>query len=65
MLAEPILVIISQYINQTIMLSSLNLSSNVCQLSFNKDGKKKTSQLFLSYIIEAKGIVKATTDNSS
>lgn len=42
MLAEPIVVIISQYVNQAIMLYSLNLHSDGCQLFLNTTGKKKS-----------------------
>ena len=39
-LVEPIVVIILQYINQTIISSALNLYSDICQLFLNKAGKK-------------------------
>ena len=39
LLVEPIMVIILQYINQTIVASALNLYSDICQLFLNKAGK--------------------------
>lgn len=39
MLAEPTVVIISQYIHQTIMLKAFNLHSNVCKLFLSNTGK--------------------------
>ena len=55
-LAEPTVVIISQYISiETVMLYALNLYSDVYQLFLNKDGKvikihfKIKKQKFRSY----------------
>lgn len=36
MLAEPIVVIIAIYVNQTTMLDALNLDSDACQLFLNE-----------------------------
>ena len=56
MLAEPTVVIISQYVSvKTVMLYALNLHSDVCQLFLNKAGKvikihfKIKKQKFRSY----------------
>ena len=56
MLAEPTVVIISQYVSvKTVMLYALNLYSDVCQLFLNKAGKvikihfKIKKQKFRSY----------------
>lgn len=39
MLDEPIVVIILQHVNHTVMLYALNLYSGICQLFLNKTGK--------------------------
>ena len=46
MLAEPTVVIISQYINQTVMLYAWNLYSDVCQLFLSKGGGKMLPKLY-------------------
>ena len=39
MLDEPIVVIILQHVNHTVMLYALNLYNGICQLFLNKTGK--------------------------
>ena len=38
---EPIMVIISQHVNETLMLYALNLYSDVCELFLNKTRKNR------------------------
>ena len=39
MLDEPIVVIILQHVNHSVMLYALNLYNDICQLFLNKTGK--------------------------
>lgn len=56
MLADFIVVIISLYVKQTILLYALNLYRVVCQLSLNKSGKKQQARGRKIYIIFSDGV---------
>lgn len=45
------------YVNQTIMLYTLNLYSDVCQLCLNKTGRKKKRKYLFTYCLFAQQLL--------